>query len=119
MLAYALTKPGAWLDHPWDEDHSAVKVADKMFVLAGARQTPANFSVRHQDMESREVWHGRFQDLIGPMKYMPNKPWSNVKCSRVPADEIRELVDESYASVVSRLAKKRRPEGWETAVSVV
>ena len=114
VLAYALTKPGAWLDHPWGEGHDVVKVGERMFVLAGATQDEPSFSVKHEDMDSRDVWRARFPDAVGPAPYLTNKPWSRVFPDRgIEEDDVRELVDESYVAVVRRLAKKNRPDGWD------
>jgi predicted DNA-binding protein (MmcQ/YjbR family) len=38
LLAFARTFPGAWLDHPWDED--VVKVGKKVFVFLGIEDMP-------------------------------------------------------------------------------
>jgi len=35
LLAYCLSKPGAWLDEPWEGDQVA-KVADKIFAFLGS-----------------------------------------------------------------------------------
>lgn len=117
VLAYALTKPGAWLDHPWDPDHDVVKVDERMFVMVGARDRGASFAVRHTDMDACEEWRRRFPDHLGPQPYMPNQPWSRVALggSALDDDDLVELVEESYAAVVSRLPKRRRPEGWDAA----
>ena len=36
IAAYALAKPGAWPDQPWEGDHVA-KVADKIFLTSKGR----------------------------------------------------------------------------------
>jgi predicted DNA-binding protein (MmcQ/YjbR family) len=115
VLAYALGKPGAWLDHPWDPDHDVAKVADKMFVMVGARDRGSSFAVRHTDAESCDEWRRRFPDELGPQPYMKNLPWSRVSLtgSGLDDDDLVELVEESYAAVVGRLPKKHRPEGWD------
>src|SRR4029077_3136049 len=35
LLAYCTSKPGAWVDEPWEGDQ-VVKVADKIFAFLGA-----------------------------------------------------------------------------------
>src|SRR6478609_10041772 len=82
VLAHALTKPGAWLDHPWDPNHDVVKVGNRIFVGVGAVQVEPSFTVKHEDMEAREVWRGRFPEALGPAPYMASKPWSRVFLSR-------------------------------------
>lgn len=114
VLAYALGLPGAWLDHPWSAEHDVVKVGSRMFLSKGADQDEPSFSVKHEDLEVREVWRGRFPDAVGPAPYLTNKPWSRVYVERgIEEDELFELVDESYAAVVRRLARKDRPDGWD------
>jgi len=118
VLAHALTKPGAWLDHPWDPNHDVVKVGNRIFVGVGAVQVEPSFTVKHEDMDACEVWRGRFPDAVGPAPYMTNKPWSRVFVERgIDEDDALELVEESYLAVVRRLAKKDRPQGWDEGLT--
>jgi predicted DNA-binding protein (MmcQ/YjbR family) len=118
VLEHALSKPGAWLDHPWDENHDVVKVGERMFVTAGADQDEPSFSIKHEDMEAREAWRARLPTALENAPYLPNKPWSRVFVDRdVDADDVRELVDESYVAVVRRLARKHRPDGWDSGLT--
>ena len=48
------------------------------------------------------------------MAYIGRSGWTNLALSgEIPDDELLEAVDESYRLVVSKLAKKHRPEGWD------
>src|SRR3984957_15154828 len=38
LIAFALTFPGAWEDHPWD--HTVAKVGKKVFVFFGGAASP-------------------------------------------------------------------------------
>lgn len=118
VLAHALGKPGAWLDHPWGDDHDVAEVHDKMFVMVGARDGGSSFAVRHADVDSRDEWRRRFPEEIGPQPYLRHLPWSRIALGGpgLGADDLRELVDESYAAVAGRLPKKHRPEGWDAPV---
>ena len=77
LVAYALAKPGATEDEPWEGDIVA-KVGGKIFAFLGG----------------------------GGL---------GVKCGRdadggpIPDDELIELVDASYAAVVAKLPKSKRP----------
>jgi len=118
VLDHALTKPGAWLDHPWGDDHDVAKVGTKMFLSIGAHRDEGAFSVKHEDMDDCEMWRGRYPEALGPTRYMTNKPWSTVYLERgIDEDDAIELVEESYLAVVRRLAKKDRPQGWDEGLT--
>lgn len=38
LIAFAITMPGAWEDHPWD--HTVMKVGKKVFVFFGGAASP-------------------------------------------------------------------------------
>jgi predicted DNA-binding protein (MmcQ/YjbR family) len=112
LLAYALTFPEAWLDHPWGDDHNVCKVGRKMFVMAGARQDRPCVSLRNQP-EDVLAWRARYPDLIGPAPYLGARPWNLVHLDGgIPNAELDQLVEESYDSVVLTLPKRHRPAGW-------
>lgn len=118
VQAHALTKPGAWLDHPWGEDHDVAKVGPRMFLGIGAQRDEQAFTIKHEDLDACEMWRGRWPDAIGPAPYLANKPWSRVRLDRgIDEDDAIELVEESYLAVVRRLAKKHRPGGWDAGLT--
>jgi predicted DNA-binding protein (MmcQ/YjbR family) len=112
LLAYALSFPGAWLDHPFGDDHNVCKVGPKMFVMAGAGQERPRASLRNQ-REDVLAWRERYPDLIGPAPYLGAKPWNLVYLDgAITTEELHQLVEESYDSVVATLPRKHRPVGW-------
>jgi len=115
MLAYCLSRPGAWPDNPWGEDHAVVKVGDgaagKIFAFLGTD------GVGVKGGPTREVadeWLARFPGAVTVMAYIGRSGWNNLAFSgEIPDDELIEAVDESYRLVVSKLPRKHRPEGWD------
>ncbi len=46
------------------------------------------------------------------MAYIGRSGWNTLKLNgSIPDDELREAIDDSYAIVVSKLPKSRRPPG--------
>jgi predicted DNA-binding protein (MmcQ/YjbR family) len=112
LLAVALSLPEAWLDHPWGDDHNVCKVGARMFATAGAAQDRPCVSLRNLPDDVR-AWRERYPDLIGPAPYLQTKPWNLVYLDGgITDDELDQLVEESYDSVVAVLARKHRPAGW-------
>lgn len=112
LLAFALSLPGAWLDHPWSEDHNVCKIGPRMFATAGAGQDRPCVSLRNQPDEVR-AWRARYPELIGPAPYLQAKPWNRVYLdAEISDDELDQLVEESYDSVVMVLPRKHRPRDW-------
>jgi predicted DNA-binding protein (MmcQ/YjbR family) len=108
LLDYCLSKPGAWPDQPW-EDHPVAKVAEKIFAFLGSD------SVGLKCGGTREVadeWLVRFPEDASVMPYIGRSGWNTLRFGGEISDgELFEAVDESYAYVVAKLPKKRRPEG--------
>jgi predicted DNA-binding protein (MmcQ/YjbR family) len=111
LVAYCLEKPGAWADNPWGHEHPVVKVHDKIFAFVGADGVGVKSGM------SREVadeWLGRYPEDASVMAYIGRSGWNDLRAGgAISDDELREAVDESYALVVGRLAKKHRPPGWD------
>jgi predicted DNA-binding protein (MmcQ/YjbR family) len=115
MQAHCLAKPGAWPDNPWDHHHPVIKVGEgaggKIFAFLG------DDSVGVKGGPTREVadgWLDRFPGDATVMAYIGRSGWNTLSFTgAIPDDELLEGVDESYRLVVSKLAKKHRPEGWD------
>lgn len=110
LSTYCLGKPGAWEDEPWEGD-TVAKVADKIFAFLGDSSVGVKCGANRDEADE---WLARYPADAAVMAYIGRSGWNTLTVgSAIPDDEIREAVDVSYDLVVSRLAKKHRPEGWE------
>lgn len=106
--AYALGKPGAWPDEPWEGDRVA-KVADKIFCfLPGDGGTTIGLKCGTSREEADE-WLARYPDGVAVMAYIGRHGWNTITLDGVPAEEIREAIDYSYDLVIAKLPKSKRP----------
>lgn len=106
LIAYCLAKPGAVPDEPWEGD-TVAKVGGKIFAFLGAGGLGVKCG-RDAD-EAAELRH-RYPAQASPMAYIGRFGWNSVVVDGViPADELRELVDESYDAIVAKLPKRLRP----------
>jgi len=108
-LGYALSKPGAWQDEPWEESVVA-KVSDKIFAFFGqADGSTVGLKCGLTREEADELLH-RFPEDVSVMPYIGRSGWNTVRTGgAVDDDDVCELIDASYDYVVSRLPKSRRP----------
>jgi predicted DNA-binding protein (MmcQ/YjbR family) len=105
--AYCLTKPRVTEDTPFGEDVLVFKVGGKMFALASLDQVPPQVNLKC-DPELALDLRDRYEE-IRPGYHMNKKHWNTVVLSgRIPAAELRRMIDHSYALIVASLPKKRR-----------
>ena len=106
LASYALAKPGAWADQPWEGDHVA-KVADKIFAFLGEESLGVKCGTRAEADE----WLAEYPDDASVMAYIGRYGWNTLSLEgAIPSAEIREAIDASYATVVARLPRAKRPE---------
>jgi predicted DNA-binding protein (MmcQ/YjbR family) len=109
LFDYCLAQPGAWVDEPWDGDQ-VVKVADKIFAFFGSPdgRTIGLKCGRAAD-EARE-WRDLYPDDVTVMAYIGRYGWNTFAIgASISDEELREAIDASYADVVGRLPRSRRP----------
>jgi predicted DNA-binding protein (MmcQ/YjbR family) len=109
LLAHALSLPGAWIDDPWGDDQVA-KVGDRIFAFLGAPDgTTIGLKCGASADEARE-WRDQYPDDVTVSRYVGRYGWNTfVIGSAISDDELREAIDTSYADVVSRLPRSKRP----------
>lgn len=104
---YALAKPGAYPDEPWDGDQVA-KVVGKIFVF-GLGGSGIGVKCAATRAEADE-WLIRYPDDAAVMPYIGRNGWNVLTIGGViPDDEILEAIDTSYDLIVSRLPTSKRP----------
>jgi len=112
MQEHCLAKPGAWADNPWGHDHPVVKVHTKIFAFLGAGGVGVKAGV---DRDVADDWLQRYPDDASVMAYIGRSGWNDLAFDgAIPDDELLDAVDESYRLVVTKIAKKHRPTGWES-----
>ncbi len=108
LRSYALSRPGAWQDEPWEGDIVA-KVADKIFVFFGDTAVGVKCGANRDEADE---WLHRFPDDATVMAYIGRSGWNTLRFGgAIPDEEVLEAVDDSYRTVVARLPKRRRPTG--------
>jgi predicted DNA-binding protein (MmcQ/YjbR family) len=116
LAAYALGKPGAWPDTPWENDQVA-KVSDghgagKIFAFLGQDAVGVKCGATRDEADA---WLDRYPDDAVVMAYIGRSGWNTLRLGgAIPDDELLEAVDVSYELVVSKIARRHRPEGWDT-----
>jgi predicted DNA-binding protein (MmcQ/YjbR family) len=109
LVAYCLDKPGAWPDEPWEGD-VVVKVAEKIFAFLGSPDGTTIGLKCGADRDTADEWLARFPCDAAVMAYIGRSGWNTLTVgASIPDAEILEAVDASYATVVSKLPKSRRP----------
>ena len=109
VLAYCLSKPGAWQDEPWEGD-VVVKVGPKIFAFLGSGE-PRGVGLKcGASREAADEWLLRYPGDATVMPYIGRSGWNNLRIGgAIDDEEVMEAIDASYAAVVSKLPKKDRP----------
>jgi predicted DNA-binding protein (MmcQ/YjbR family) len=106
LLDYCLAKPGAWQDEPWEGDVVA-KVGNKIFAFSGDEAVGVKCG---RNRDEADEWLARYPDDATVMAYIGRSGWNTLRIGgRIPDEEIRQAIDESYEMVVSTLPKRQRP----------
>ncbi|WP_433168626.1 MmcQ/YjbR family DNA-binding protein [Kribbella sp. CA-247076] len=106
VLAYCLGKPGAWQDEPWEGDVVA-KVGEKIFAFLGGDSVGLKCG---NNREEADELVDTYPEDVTKMAYIGRSGWNTIRLGgAVPDDEILELIDSSYETIVAKLPKSRRP----------
>ena len=109
MDEYLLAKSGVTKDIQADWNWLRYHVGGKMFaaVCYGDDGKPYYITLKLEPLEG-EFWRGQYEDVI-PGYYMNKLHWNSIKPDGVVPDEIlRDMLDKSYALVLSGFSKKRQ-----------
>ncbi len=106
---YCLGKTGASESTPFGEDTLVFKVGGKMFALASLDAVPASANLKCDPDRALEL-RDRY-DEVRAGYHMNKKHWNTVEIEgRIPARELREMIDDSYVLVVRSLPASARKQ---------
>jgi predicted DNA-binding protein (MmcQ/YjbR family) len=107
-----LSFPGAEETFPFGPQTSVFKVEGKMFALSALRSRPLSVSLKCEPGLAEELRH--MHPEVQPGWHLNKRHWNTVALEgALPAELVRDLVEDSYDLVVSALPRARRIAlGW-------
>jgi predicted DNA-binding protein (MmcQ/YjbR family) len=109
VIRYSLGKPGAEETYPFGEGSLVCKVGGKSFAFIGLESRTVGVKCGPTADGAREL-RDKYPDAVTVAAYVGRFGWNTVALDGpVPTGELRELVDQSYDTIVSKLPKSRRP----------
>ena len=108
LLAYCLTKPGAFEDYPFGPDTIVVKLSSKLFALL-SRQNGQEILSLKCDPEYAEILRRHYENTIIPGYHLNKRHWNTIRLNgTVSTAEIQRLIDHSYDLVYKSLPRRLR-----------
>ena len=103
---YLLSKQGTTFDYPFDEKVRVYRICEKMFALT-TDEMPLEINLKCDPMYALEL--RSLYRCVRAGYHMNKKHWNTVTLNGDVEDGIvKELIDHSYALVVSGLTKKQQ-----------
>ncbi|BCA79271.1 MmcQ/YjbR family DNA-binding protein [Desulfuromonas sp. AOP6] len=107
LRQHLLNKKGAVEDFPFGPETLVCKVGGKMFALVALHESPPwlNLKCDPDKAEAQRI----FYTAVRPGYHMNKRHWNTlVLDGTIPDEEVRAMVDESYALVLQNLSKAAR-----------
>ncbi len=102
---YVLKKPSVTEGFPFGEDTLVFKVNGKIFLLAGLDALPLQFNVKCDPEKAIQLREDHPESVL-PGYHMNKKHWNTVVVDgRLPARQIKEMIDDSYNLVAPKKKK--------------
>jgi predicted DNA-binding protein (MmcQ/YjbR family) len=114
LREYCLSFPGAAETFPFGPEASVFKVAGKMFALSRLAQRPLRVSLKCEPALAEQLREAH--PAVTPGYHMNKRHWNTVIIDgSLPDRMVKDMIEDSYDLVVSRLpASRRRALGWGT-----
>ena len=110
LEAYCESKQGAVREYKAEWEALRFLICGKMFVLWGTDSQARPVITLKCEPTHGQMLRDAYPDII-PGYYMNKQHWNSVLLQGdVPADVLRQMVDESYALVLGGLSKKLQKE---------
>lgn len=103
-----LAQTGATFDFPFGPEVEVFRVKGKMFALMPVAESPPRVNLKC-DPDQAIALRGKYPAAVLPGYHMSKTHWNTVLLDgTVPSDELRWMVEHSYALIVAKLKKADR-----------
>lgn len=107
LAQYCLSRKGVVEDYPFGPQPLVMKVGGKMFALLSEGEGHISISLKCEP-ETAELLRAQYADVV-PGYHLNKKHWNTVNVNgSVPEEELKWMIDHSYALVVKSLTKAER-----------
>ena len=107
LRQWCLRHPGAIEDFPFGPEHSVFKVAGKMFALSQLAEQPLRVSLKCEPQLAEQL--RTTHPAVLPGYHLNKRHWNTVIIDgSIPEVMIRDMIEDSYDLVVSKLPMSRR-----------
>ena len=115
LRTHCLSFPGSSETFPFGPQTSVFKVAGKMFAVSRLAESPLRVSLKCDPLLAEELREAHTAVLPG--YHLNKRHWNTVILDgSLPERMVKDMVEDSYDLVVSRLpAARRRALGWQEA----
>jgi predicted DNA-binding protein (MmcQ/YjbR family) len=112
LRSYCLSFPGCEETFPFGPETSVFKVAGKVFALSRLAATPLHVSLKCDPLLAPQLRAAH--PAVAPGYHLDKRHWNTVTIDgSLPKRMIRDMVEDSYDLVVSKLPQgRRRALGW-------
>jgi predicted DNA-binding protein (MmcQ/YjbR family) len=113
LRSHCLSFPGAAETFPFGPDTSVFKVEGKMFALSRLSEEPLRVSLKCEPALAEQL--RKLHGAVVPGYHLNKRHWNTVLLDgSLPERLVKDMVEDSYDLVVSRLpATRRRALGWD------
>ena len=113
LRGWCLQQGGALEEFPFGPEHSVFKVAGKMFALSRLAERPLRVSLKCEPPLAEQLRAAH--PAVLPGYHLNKRHWNTVLIDgSIPEQTIRDMIEDSYDLVVSKLpSSRRRALGWE------
>ena len=111
LRAWCLAQPGAEETFPFSEGVSVFKVGGKMFALTALRREPLEVSVKCEPEIAEDLRAAN--PAIRPGYHLDKRHWITITANGLPDQTVKDLIEDSYDLVVSKLPRAKQPREGE------
>lgn len=104
-----MKKPASTKEFPFGDDTMVFKVMNKMFGLIFLKKSPLNINLKCDPNDA--IAYREIYECVNPGYHMNKKHWNTITLDgTISVEIVKDMVDESYDLVVSKLTKKQKEE---------
>jgi predicted DNA-binding protein (MmcQ/YjbR family) len=114
LREHCLAFPGSVETFPFGPQTSVFKVSGKIFAISRLRENPLRVSLKCEPLLAEQLREAHA--AVSPGYHLNKRHWNTVIIDgSLPERVVRDMIEDSYDLIVSKLPRsRRRALGWES-----